>query len=318
MILTNETNIPLILAGWVVDDTYDYQNDKKFVSATGLIKPIKSTILEARVDKDNLYKDISEYIPSALGSTIHVGIETAWTQRYKENLLKLGYNQNVIDKIEVNPSNLNPDKIQIYFEKRTKKLFNGWIIGGKFDAVCDGILHDFKSTSVYTYIYGSHDEDYKLQGSIYRWLNPEIITSDFIRICFIFTDWSKANQQQNPANYPPSRLLTKDIPLMSIEETEAYIKAKTDLLERYVDKEEGDIPECTDAELWRPDPVYKYYANPDNMVRATKNFSSLAEANAYKTSKGKGVVVTVLGEPKRCKYCPGSPVCEQRRRYKID
>jgi hypothetical protein len=32
-------------------------------------------------------------------------------------------------------------------------------------------------------------------------------------------------------------------------------------------------------------------------------------------SKGKGVVLEVPGEVKRCQYCRAYSVCEQRRRY---
>lgn len=314
MILTNESGIPLILAGWLVDDTYDYVDSPKFISATSLLKPTKATLLAKRVDTDSVIQDIKDYIPSTLGTAIHTGIENAWTQRYKENLAKLGYSQKVIDKIEVNPEVIDPSKNQIFFEQRSKKHFNGWVIGGKFDAVCDGILHDFKSTSVYTWIYGDKDEDYRLQGSVYKWLNPNIITEDYIRICFVFTDWQKQGIQQNP-DYPPSRLMTRDIPLMTTAEIENYIKVKTSELSKYEHSPEEDMPECTDKELWRPDPVYKYYANPDNLTRATKKFDNLADANKHMAEKGKGIVIPVLGEPRRCQYCAAAPVCKQRRRY---
>lgn len=315
MILSNSEDIPLVLAAWLVDDTYDHMDDPKFISATGLLKSTKENILSKRIDPDTLIKDIKDYIPTALGTTIHAGIEEAWVHRYKENLAKLGYTEKVINSIEINPKVIDTAKNQVFFEQRNKRNFNGWTIGGKFDAVCDGILHDFKSTSAYTWIYGDKDEDYRLQGSIYKWLNPSIIREDFIRICFVFTDWQKLSAKQNP-NYPQSRILTKNIELLSREEIEKFIKDKTNELNKYMDASEEDIPECTDKELWRPDPVYKYYINPDNTQgRSTKNFTNLKEANDYCALKGRGTVVTVLGEPRRCQYCSAAPICKQRRRY---
>ena len=60
------------------------------------------------------------------------------------------------------------------------------IVSGKYDLVLDGQLSDYKSTSVWTYIYGSKVEDYIKQGSIYKWLSPDKITSDYININYIF------------------------------------------------------------------------------------------------------------------------------------
>ena len=60
-----------------------------------------------------------------------------------------------------------------------------------------------------------------------------------------------------------------------------------------------------------PDPAK---AN-DPAARSTKNFDNLAEANAFKAEKGKGVVVTKLGEPKACEYCPAFDICKQKDAY---
>ena len=46
-----------------------------------------------------------------------------------------------------------------------------------------------------------------------------------------------------------------------------------------------------------------------------RNFDNLAEANAFKNEKGKGVVVTKLGEPKACEYCPAFDICKQKDAY---
>ena len=41
-----------------------------------------------------------------------------------------------------------------------------------------------------TYQNQSKDREYRLQGSMYRWLNPKIITKDVFNINYIFTDFN--------------------------------------------------------------------------------------------------------------------------------
>ena len=314
MKLTNDWDIPLPLQVWLMNDSYDYINDKYYISATQLLNPIKQIILKNRVNTNMVSADISGLLPAIMGTSIHDGIEKAWLySNYKKSLQKLGMRDEVISKIVINPEEVKNDEIPVYIEQRSTKKIGDFTIGGKFDFVMDGILHDFKSTSAYTWVYGGMDEKYKLQGSIYRWLNQNKITSDFVRICFVFTDWQNQLAQANK-DYPQHRIMCKDYKLLSIEEKENWIKNKLDLIVRYFDKDEKDIPECTDEELWRSETKYKYYAS-ESSARATKVFDNLADANKLLAEKGKGVVKTVKGQVKRCPLCPAAPVCLQRRKY---
>lgn len=316
MKITNKANIPLTLAVWAVNDDYDYKSDPNYISVTTLLKPLKMILLTRRVKEEDVQNDVEDYISASLGSAIHAGIEKSWKENYKTNLAKLGYPQKVIDQVKINPEKVEPNDIPIYIEQRHVKKFKGFVIGGKYDMVSEGILQDNKSTSVYTYMLGGHDEDYKLQGSFYRWLCPDIIKEDFIRINFIFTDWQKSQAKRDPT-YPQHRLVSKDIPLYSLEETEQIISAKLDQIRRFMNQDEEKIPECTDEELWRSKPKYKYYANPDKMTRSTKNFEDEQEALNYFLNEklGKGIIITVPGEVKRCQYCLGAAVCKQRLKY---
>lgn len=323
--ITNNTNVPLSLAVWLLHDEYDYLYEENYISATRLMKPLRQIILGRRLTVDNREPmDVSSLIPSALGKSLHDSIEKAWTHGHDQKLRALGYPEDIIKRVLVNPSDEQlkamPNAIPVYVEQRaTRKIVvNGktYTIGGKYDMITEGIVNDNKSTSAYSWVGGGKDDDYALQGSIYRWLNPDKIHEDFIRINFIFTDWMKAMAKSNP-NYPQSRLLSKDIPLLSMEATEAWIHNKLDSIERFGGAKDEDIPECTDKELWRSDPVFKYYSNPANTSgRATKNSASLAEAREYQASKGgKGVIIPVPGEPKRCGYCEAFPICKQKDRY---
>lgn len=320
MKITNESGINLALAVWLLHDEYDYVNQPNYISATRLMKPLRQLVLPQRTPPEEQTADVADYISRALGHSLHDSIEKAWKKGYKRGLTLLGYPDAVINKVRINPTaeemKADDSIVPIYLEQRAFRSLGGYTIGGKFDMVAEGIVHDNKSTSAYTWVYGGRDEEHQLQGSIYRWLNPDKITADFIRICYIFTDWQKASAKTNP-NYPQSRVATKDIPLLSVEETEKWLLAKIALYNQYKDTPEDKLPECTDEELWRSEPQYKYYSDPTKTTgRSTKNFDSMTDARMFQADKGgKGVILTIQGEPKRCGYCEAFNNCTQKDKY---
>ena len=324
MKITNNFNISLSLAVWLLHDEYDYVNEPNYISVTTLMKPLRHIILPRRIPRELVEIDVSDFIARALGHSLHDSIEKSWVKGFRRSLTLLGYPEAVIDRVRINPTPeelaATPNAIPIYLEQRAKKTVtvNGktWTVGGKFDMVAEGIVHDNKSTSAYTWVYGGRDEEHQQQGSLYRWLNPDKITEDFIRINYIFTDWQKSQAKQNP-NYPQKRVESKDIVLLSEAEVQRWVEWKLQLVMKYWDAPERDIPNCTDEELWMSDPKFKYYADPAKTSgRSTKNFDSLLEANAFKAEKGnKGIIITVPGEPKRCDYCDAFPLCTQKDKY---
>lgn len=318
MTITNHSDIPLALAVWLLHDDYDYVSEPNYISATALMKPVRQHILSKRVPRDAIQEDVEDYIARGLGSSLHFAIETVWKDKYAIPLKKLGYPQDVIDSILVNPTDeqvaANPDAILVYLEQREKRKLGKYTVGGKYDLVMEGIVHDTKSTSAYSWVYGNRAEDFIIQGSIYRWLNPKKITADIVRICFIFTDWQRAQANGNP-NYPQSRLAQQDYPLQEPEQIEKWMRNRIELIERYKDAHDDEIPECTPDELWMSEPKYKYYADPNKTSgRSTKNFSDPASARAHQAKLGKGIIITEHAEPKRCNYCNAAPICKQRER----
>lgn len=317
MKITNTTDIPLSLAVWLLHDDYDYKSDPTYISATSLMKPLQSIILGARVDSDEqLVPDLTDYISRALGHSLHDSIEKAWRTSYKNAFSSMGYGEDVINRILINPEKeaIQEDSLVVRIEERHFKKLEGFTIGGKYDMVFDGQVQDHKSTSAWGWVFGTRDEDFIMQGSIYRWLAPEIITEDTMQVNFIFTDWQKSMAARRK-DYPQSRLQSKTLKLKSLKETEDWIKERLKLIKKYWDAPQGEIPHCTDEELWRSETVYKYFKDIDAQ-RATKNFDSMMEAQQYKATKGRGqgIIKTFPGEPKRCHYCPAFPICEQRKR----
>lgn len=309
---TNQASVPLSLAVFLATDNYDHEDDT--ISATALLKPTRQLILGQRVPQDLSLVDVMAMWKSRLGSAIHDSIEGSWLNGYDKALEALGYPRRVINKIRVNPepSELGDDDIPVYMELRSYRDFLGYKVSGKFDFVAEGRVEDFKSTGTFTWVNGTKDEDYILQGSIYRWLNPELITSDQMQINFLFTDWQAFRAKQDP-KYPAQPIMAKVFNLKSLEETEQFIARKLREVEFFKDAEEGELPLCSDKELWRSAPTWKYYKNPQKMSRSTKNFDNKQDAYIrMQQDKNVGTVVEVPGQVMACKYCPAFPICSQK------
>lgn len=317
----NPANIPLSVAVYLANDTYDHESDT--ISATAFLKPLRQLILSQRLPEDMSLIDIMTLTKSREGTAVHDAIESAWLHNKEGALKALGYPQQVIDRIVVNPDpkEVTEDQIPIYMERRSYRELIGYTVSGKFDFVAEGRIEDFKKTGVFTWQNNTKDEDYVLQGSIYRWLNPDIVTQDEMQINFLFSDW-QAFRVAAESNYPSHPIMYKRYKLLSEQQIEAFMKRKLTQLEQYKDAPEEKLPLCTDKELWRKEPEFKYYKNPAKMSRSTKNFkpSEFGSENAARTaaysraSKDKhvGTVVEVPGQVMACKYCPAFPLCSQK------
>jgi len=310
---TNIDGIPLSVAVFLATDYYDYEPG--VISATSLIKPVRQTILAGRVPPAEKVVDISSLVKSRMGTAIHDGIEKSWKTNYGNALKSLGYSDEIISRVVINPTTdeeLPANAIPVYMEQRVYKEFAGVKLSGKYDFIAEGRLEDFKSTSVYTYLKGTKDSDYQLQGSIYRWLDPHVITQDHMAIQFIFTDWMPGRAAADP-KYPKKATHAHLIPLLSLDDTEQYVNSKLTQINRAKNLPEEELPRCSDADLWRSAPAFKYYKNPEKRSRATKNFDNAADAHARKAADGNvGVVVEIPGRAVACRYCAGFALCTQK------
>lgn len=323
-IYTNQTQLPLMAAVFLATDHYDHNNST--ISATSLLKPTRQLILADRVSTEDSVTDLISQVPNRLGTAVHDGFENAWVNNYAQAMKDLGYPQKVIDKIVVNPSEdkeLSPDCLPVYIENRYHKTLSidgeEYLIGGKPDFIIEGTVNDIKNTSTYTYTSGNKIEDYRLQGSIYRWLRPDLITGDQIKITYVFSDWMRARANQSDSKYPANKMMSVDINLLSLQETEAFIIKKLSDYLALINAPQESLPLCTDKELWRSEPVFKYYKNPKSRSRSTKNFDNKVDAYKRMSDDGNvGIVVEVGGDVKACLYCPAYSVCEQKDVYLQD
>lgn len=308
----NVSEVPLALAVWLASDFYDHNDDPFTISATTLLKPLRQIILPTRIPEGDRVVSLPDMMNSRMGTAIHDGIEKAWTQNHKVAMQMLGYPERVIERIVINPEQVTDDMIPIYMEQRLSRKLGKWTITGKFDFIGEGKVQDFKSTGTYTYTKQTNGDKYTQQGSIYRWLDPQKITQGEMDIHYIFTDW-KAQQAKQDPQYPQRRFHKQSFPLMSLQETESFITRKLALIEQYWDAEEDQIPECSDEDLWRSEPVFKYYKNPQKMGKSTKNFETKQDAYIRLAEDGNvGIVKEVPGQVTACRYCQSFVACSQK------
>lgn len=320
----NTANVPLPLALWLAVDEYKYGKYSNEISTTALMKSPRNIIGNRRmlypsdfpehlrlpeVTPDTmLIPDILDNYKARLGTAIHSAVENNWNNPVlRETGLKLlGLPENTITKVKVNPKpeELEPDTLPVYLEQRSYKEIDGFVVSGQFDVIVNGHLHDIKSTSTYVWQTGVMDDKYILQGSIYRWLNPELITSDELTINFVFTDWQQF-KVKSTENYPSSPCMGKTYKLMSLDETEAYIRNKLKLVHKHWLDPLHLIPCCTEKDIYNSPSKYKYYKKGyTEGARATKVFDTYAAASAYKAEQGNiGDIIEVKGKAFYCDFC---------------
>ena len=311
---TNKNNVSLALAVFLMYDDYEYDERPNSISATGLIRPLRQLVLSKQNPAVSKTVDIVDLVSTRMGSAIHKGCEDAWTDldNVSNALRVLGASEDAVSRIKINPETTNTGETPVYVEQRIEKEIDDFIISGKYDLVVDGTLNDYKSTSVWSYIYDSNADSYIKQGSIYKWLSPDKITNSYMNINYIFTDWSAAKARMDTKSYPQQRVLTKKYPLWSREETQNWIQNKLAQYKLHSNTPQEGLLECTDEELWATEETFKYYKNPNKLDRSTKNFKTMNEALVRKSADGDvGIIKTIPGEVKACRYCPVVSVCTQ-------
>ena len=309
---TNTGTYHPFLNAMLAYNNYDYSDDPLAISATSLMKPTNMVALERFNKATDKEIDLEALIPSVMGNAMHTLLETAIDHTQPDVWQMFG-----IPK---------PDKLEVRQEIREMKSIEGYNVSGKFDILyqydgSDWHLADLKTMSVWALIIDpiKKKEEFTKQLSIYRWLNQDKEIADIGEILFWYTDWSKADSMRK-RDYPKSRIGTIEIPLWSLTDTEAYIVNQLKALTKATTSLESTGStgiECTELDLWRSDTVFKYYKNPANKARATKNFDNYIDAQNKLLSDGLvGEVVEVPGEVKRCKYCSVLNFCPQGKTYK--
>lgn len=296
---TNNHSLPDYLQRWLEYDDYDYVPGT--ISATGLLSPVRQTILKQR-HFNEIEIDLADLISRRFGTAIHGSFE----------LVPMPH----IDK-----------------EQRVVALVGGKKITGKYDMLkhIDSGVHriiDIKSTSVWNAIYRSSLEHWKLQVSIYRFILEQdgwaikdgkmverkaIKVSRHSEICLVFTDWKRSDMKKHH-DYPPIRVSKLDIELYGTDFTKDFIVEKLKTIDETSKLSDNDLPFCTDEELWIKNTWAVMKKGRKSAVRV---FKTEEEAESLlKSFSDEHYMEVRKGMAGACSYCDARSVCNQYEELK--
>jgi hypothetical protein len=300
------------MAVMLAHDEYDGNVEGKTISVTSLLRPLKSLALSSRVEESQT--DVSWLVDSRVGTAIHDLLERSWTRGYRENLKALGWSDRLIERVKINPSQVEPDDIPVHVEIRSERRIRDWTVTGKFDLCVNGKLYDLKTNKTYSYITNNSLEDYILQLSMYAWLNPEIVTEPVGEIMYLFTDFQE--RMTYTSGYPSSRIVGKTVMLKESFDTERWIERRLEALEAMLDMPQEHMSDCSPRELWQSKSKWAVYRDLNN--RPARVLDSQQEAYVYNAAKlnGRGIIQERKGTVKRCHWCPASAICHQAERLR--
>ncbi len=297
--INNKFGFPKPIVHWLKQTDYDLEKEEGIISATELMKPVRMFWL-TRIHQDNVEIDILDLIASRYGEAIH------------NSFAKADYPDAIQEQRFTRPLNITGEDVPIRITGKPDMLLTDeHHLPGK------DTLHlvDIKSTSVWTYIFSSKLEDYITQLSIYRWIlnvNPELNIDDDATIYYIFTDWKQSDAKRKD-DYPNSRIAVQKITLMSLQETEEYIRERVDQIMAFSELGDKGLPYCTTEELWQqPD---KWAVMKEGRKSAVRVFGSEDDAKEWiKPSTRDLYIEHRPGKVHRCNYCLVRSVCDQYKK----
>lgn len=279
MKITNRLNLPDMLVR-AAQKEYTYQ-DKRY-SITSMFESDRALMLKRR-HNDEIEQDIAESIWMLWGSVVHYALETGIECRENE-----------------------------YVEEHLEHTFeNGYTLSGIIDHVED-FVDDYKTTSVWTVIFGSNNEHWKkqLQMGAYlhykehgNWINKG-------RIIAILKDWNKRDVKDN---YPKLPVEVIEFDLGTPEEIEKWILDRFKRIEELEKMPDLDLPLCTDEERFNSGT--KWAVKKKTYKKAFKVFDDFDKARDLLITleqkyPGEYELIERPGEDKKCQnYCSVCKFC---------
>ena len=276
---TNIHGLPDQVVNALRNDHYDPGESE--YSATTLLKPPQQVILERRHGRDE--QDVMDNLWSMFGTAVHDVFERSG----KENK-------------------------EAIIEERMYKEVLGCRIGGQVDHYLDGVISDYKVTSVYKVKADDHTE-WEQQLNIYANLFEQMkLPVTKLQIVAVLKDWSK-NGKLRDKSYPDTPIVVVDLPIWSSERAARFIEGKVKQLQTAESLQDNELPQCTEAEMWYSGT--KYAVMKDGNKRATKLYDDGPTALAHAIQLGSKFFVDKReGIHRRCdQYCPVASQCHQLR-----
>lgn len=362
--LTNREGLSPAIERACGRDWYSGTGENRDFSVTQLLNPVKIVHLTRR-HKDEIIEDVADRLYMLMGSAMHAILERS-TEHEAEHIImermrgffnfmyeNPGLNRDravsvMLDMLEGDEGqqpldqlfqNLTQDRFIV--EKRFKYVSKGgYVITGGIDLYDreTRILHDYKLTSVFTWIFknqpGSRFVEFNEQLNMYRLFMERMGYSvDKLMINLVFRDWSKKKAQFD-RTYPDCRAKTAQLEMLGLDVVESMIENKIANITQYDNVPDDQIPECTQLQRWQRRETYAIMCGTNK--NATKVFYGWKDANDHI----EGIVASAIAKkptanpdtiraeyriekresvPLRClEYCSVRQFCHYGRSLKID
>ncbi len=261
--LTNKFSLPSALVRAVENDPYS-KGDCDF-TVTGLLKPPQ--IARLTRDHPEITEDVSDRIWSLLGQSVDMILERA----AKGSLA--------------------------IFQHRYFATFGEYRVSGQIDHFEDGVLTDYKVTSVYA---REGKDEWEQQLNLLALLMRENgCEVERLQNVLIFRDWRKTEALRGDG-YPEGQVAALPVELWPLEKTQAF------LTEKIADHTAPVARPCTDEERWLSPEKWAL------MKKGAKRAIKLFEAKPELTLSGDQFLEHRPGAYRRClSYCSASTICPQ-------
>lgn len=250
------------------------------ISVTQLILPPRIRVLRERHDYE---MDVSEMTWMLFGSALHKILES-------------------------------DDDSEVFLSADFGIHGDNHLLCGTVDRIKDGVLSDYKCTSVWSLILGEKPE-WEAQLNLYAELcRRNSMSLQRLQIVALLRDWS-ASKAQHTADYPPCPIMTVPIAMWDGDTCRRYIRDRFALHRRAEQLPDEELPMCTSEERWKKPPVFAVMKRGNKT--ASKNCNTREEAIQYIVAHpGNSYSIEERpGTSPRCEgnYCGVASICEGLR-----
>ena len=216
MNLTNRHDLPETVFRAIEETQNRYEDDDRGdITTTQLIDPPQLVTLKHRHDKE-ITEDIMDRLWALQGQMLHM-------------ILELGA----------------PKDADV--EKRVGADVLGWKLTGKYDYIDDGILIDYKYTSVWSFVFGR--KEWEFQANVNRWLlHKNGMEIKGLKNFLLFRDWTES--KVGSKNYPREKMIPIALPLWPLANAEAYVLDQVKAHQAARAKPDFELPKCSKEDRW--------------------------------------------------------------------
>jgi hypothetical protein len=271
MKVTNLSGLPAPLVDAVTNDPYT-KGDSDF-SVTELLSPPRISVLRKKHEEE-IVEDASDRIWSLMGQVVH----------------------GILERADVGGVS----------ERRLSIKVGTTIVSGQVDRYLDGLLQDYKVTTIWKFKNNQVPREFEEQLNCYaEILRQNGYPVNKLEIVGILRDFSKMEAKRYPDS-PQKQVLVLNVPLWHEDKAKAFLKGR---VKAHLDARNA-LPECTEHERWTKPTVYAVMKA--GRKTAVKLHDTLQFAQNHAASEPGLSVTTRQGESIRCgNYCSVSQFCTQ-------